>query len=131
MIIIYKENNWDVIRIENIVSINIVEINKLLKVIEEDINMLTEIMKELRNKSEILGDFVLDMLGKAIRERSKLLLQKNRGYNYAIYVSASDGTPYSFYIKKLGNDNAIERIISREPIEYILIDADEGIIEIK
>jgi len=131
MIVIYKESNWDVIRIENVVSINIIEINKLLKIIEEDINMLTEIMKELRNKSEILGDFVLDMLGKAIRERSKLLLQKNRGYNYAIYVSSSDGTPYSFYIKRLGRDNIIERIINREPIEYILIDADEGIIEIK
>jgi len=33
-------------------------------------------MKELRNKSEIFGDFILDMLGKAIRNKVQEYCQK-------------------------------------------------------
>jgi len=130
MLVIFKEGNWDIIRLDNVVSINITELGKLIETYEKDIDILDKIRGEFKKKSEIFGDFVFDILGKNIKDFSRLLLQKNKGYNYVIVVYTTDGSSFSFYTKKLGNINLIEKIANREPIDYILIDADEGIVEI-
>jgi len=131
MIVIYKEGNWDFMRLENIVGINIIELGKLKEIFEKDIDTLDEIRKEFKKKSEIFGDFVFDILGKTIKEYSRLLQQINKGYNYVIFAYTTDGSSFSFYTKKLGKIDLIEKIVSKYPIEYVIIDADEGIIEIK
>jgi len=131
MLVTFKEGNWDFIRLDNVVSINITELSKLIEAYERDIEILDKIRSEFKKKSEIFGDFVFDILGRSIKDCSKLLLQKNKGYNYVIVVYTTDGSSFSFYTKKLGNINLIEKIANGEPIEYILIDADEGIVEVR
>jgi len=131
MIVIYKEGNWDFMRLENIVGINIIELGKLKETYEKDINILEEVRKEFSKRSEIFGDFVFDILGKAIKEYSRLMQQINKGYNYVIFAYTTDGSSFSFYTKKLGKIDLIEKIINKDPIEYVVIDADEGIIEIE
>jgi len=131
MRVIYKEGNWDLMRLENIIGINIMELSKLKEIYEKDIDILEEIRKEFKKRSEIFGDFVFDILGKVIKEYSRLIQQINKGYKYVVFAYTTDGSSFSFYTKKLGKTDSIERIISKDPIEYVIVDADEGIIEIE
>jgi len=131
MIVIYKEGNWDFVRVENIIGIGIIELNKIKEIYEKDINILEEIRKEFKKRSEIFGDFVFDILERVIKDYSGFLRQINKGYNYAIFAYTTDGSSFPFYTRKLGKTELIEKIISKEPINCVVIDADEGIIEVE
>ncbi|RIB35166.1 MAG: hypothetical protein BXU00_02430 [Candidatus Nanoclepta minutus] len=132
MIIVYKRGNYEITRIENVTAILLGDLENLKELHEKEIKAVNEIRRDLSGKNEILGDLTFDILRGLVKTYTQDRLFLNEGYKYVLSVETSSGGSYSFYLKRIRDmDDLIEKIKNREPINYILIDAEEGIIEME
>ncbi len=131
MLVVYRRSNWDIIRIENAAVISFVELEKYIDLYKRKMEITSEVRKDLSKRSEVLSDITFDIFKRVVRVYTQDLIHYKLGYRYVFYIDTSSGESYSLYTKQAGKEEYIERLINNKPIEYILIDEDKGIIDMK
>lgn len=132
MIVVYKREDWDIMRVEDAISIAVGEMDKLMTLNKEFINRLIEKKEfETGKLSVAYSESIFRIASRRLEIYLANIIFKEMNYKYMIEVSTKSGEYFTFFTKEKGDENLINKIFSNTKINFIFIDSEKGIIEVE
>ena len=130
MIVVYTRK-WNVVRIEDAIVIDIIDLEKGSEYQNEAIKHYKELAEEVSKESVLFRDRVFGRITHHIDLRTANLCYQRMGYKYLFVVDVSSFS-FSFPTKELGDQGALEKLkSSKEKIKYVRIDEEKGLLEVE
>lgn len=129
---VYRKDNRDILRLKEVRDIIIVDIEYLVEYNKRRLERLKQIKSRLSEKEGItaVSNATVDLYKNILGEYIIYELYKEMGYRYRIIVNTGS-SEYVCYTRKLGREDILEKIKNGEDINLLIVDEDEGFLEIK